>query len=69
MQEASPHAVFMHCLPAHRGDEVAADVIDGTQSVVLEEAENRMHTAQALLFALILGQLQGATMPLHARRR
>lgn len=60
MNEASPSAVFMHCLPAHRGQEVAADVIDGPQSVVLDEAENRMHTAQALLIALSLGELEGA---------
>jgi ornithine carbamoyltransferase len=50
----------MHCLPAHRGQEVAAAVIDGPQSVVLDEAENRMHTAQALLIALIEGRLEGA---------
>ena len=54
MAEASPDAVFMHCLPAHRGEEVAADVIDGPHSVVLDQAENRMHTAQALLIALTL---------------
>jgi ornithine carbamoyltransferase len=59
MRQASPGAVFMHCLPAHRGEEVAAVVIDGPASVVLEEAENRMHTAQALLIALTLGQLEG----------
>ena len=59
MNEASPDAVFMHCLPAHRGEEVSADVIDGPRSVVLDEAENRMHTAQALLIALSLGQLTG----------
>jgi ornithine carbamoyltransferase len=63
MAEASRDAVFMHCLPAHRGDEVAADVIDGPQSVVLAEAENRMHTAQALLFALLHGHLDGSTLP------
>jgi ornithine carbamoyltransferase len=63
MAEAGNDAVFMHCLPAHRGQEVAAEVIDGPQSVVLDEAENRMHTAQALLIALIEGRLQGADMP------
>ena len=60
MNEASPDAVFMHCLPAHRGEEVSAEVIDGPRSVILDEAENRMHTAQALLIALSLGQLTGA---------
>lgn len=60
MAEARPDAVFMHCLPAHRGQEVAATVIDGPQSVVLDEAENRMHTAQALLLALVEHRLTGA---------
>ena len=60
MAEASNTAVFMHCLPAHRGQEVAPDVIDGPHSVVFDQAENRMHTAQALLFALCLRQLAGA---------
>jgi ornithine carbamoyltransferase len=59
MAEASPKAVFMHCLPAHRGDEVSSGVIDGPRSLVLDEAENRMHTAQALLIALTLGLLTG----------
>ncbi|CAN5434888.1 ornithine carbamoyltransferase [soil metagenome] len=60
MAAAGPGAVFMHCLPAHRGDEVTAEVIDGLQSVVLDEAENRMHTAQAVLMALTMGLLVGA---------
>jgi ornithine carbamoyltransferase len=59
MAEAAPDAVFMHCLPAHRGEEVASSVIDGPRSVVLDEAENRMHTAQALLLALLTGALVG----------
>jgi ornithine carbamoyltransferase len=55
MLAAGPDAVFMHCLPAHRGEEVAADVIDGSQSVVFDEAENRLHVQKAVLITL-LGQ-------------
>ncbi|QPF74566.1 ornithine carbamoyltransferase [Roseateles sp. DAIF2] len=57
MAVAKPDALFMHCLPAHRGEEVAADVIDGPQSVVWDEAENRMHVQKALMEYLLLGRI------------
>jgi ornithine carbamoyltransferase len=49
MAEAAPDALFMHCLPAHRGEEVTAEVIDGPQSVVFQEAENRLHAQKGIL--------------------
>jgi len=55
MALARPDALFMHCLPAYRGVEVAADVIDGSQSVVWDEAENRLHAQKALLELLLIG--------------
>jgi ornithine carbamoyltransferase len=57
MSVAQPDALFMHCLPAHRGEEVAAAVIDGPQSVVWDEAENRMHVQKALMEYLLLGRI------------
>ena len=57
MAAAKPDALFMHCLPAHRGEEVAAEVIDGPQSVVWDEAENRMHVQKALMEYLLLGRI------------
>ena len=57
MAAAQPDALFMHCLPAHRGEEVEAEVIDGPQSVVWDEAENRMHVQKVLMEYLLLGRI------------
>ena len=58
MKAAKPDALFMHCLPAHRGEEVEAEVIDGPQSVVWDEAENRLHVQKALMEFLLLGKVE-----------
>jgi ornithine carbamoyltransferase len=55
LMETAPEALFMHCLPAHRGEEVTAEVIDGPRSVVFDQAGNRLHAQMALL-ALIYGE-------------
>jgi ornithine carbamoyltransferase len=60
MANAAPEAVFMHCLPAHRGEEVDADVIDGAQSVVWQEAENRLHVQKAVMEYLLRGRFEDA---------
>jgi ornithine carbamoyltransferase len=56
MRAADPNAIFLHCLPAHRGEEVSADVIDGAQSRVWDEAENRLHIQKAIMAALMGGE-------------
>ena len=58
MRVANPGSLFMHCLPAHRGEEVTAEVMDGPQSVVWDEAENRLHVQKALLEYLLLGRVE-----------
>ena len=52
MAEASPDAIVLHCLPAHRGEEITDEVIDGPQSAVFDQAENRLHAQKAVLAAL-----------------
>ena len=59
MRRASPDAIFLHCLPAHRGEEVTSEVIDGPQSCVWDEAENRLHIQKAIMAALIGGEPLG----------
>ena len=53
MAAAKPSAIFLHCLPAHRGEEVSAAVIDGPQSVVFDQAENRLHAQKAIMISLM----------------
>jgi ornithine carbamoyltransferase len=59
LELARPDAIFLHCLPAHRGEEVAPEVIDGPRSAVWRQAANREHTEQALLYALVTGEWDG----------
>ncbi len=59
MSAAHADALFMHCLPAHRGEEVTEEVLEGPQSVVWDEAENRMHAQKALMEYLLLGHTVG----------
>jgi ornithine carbamoyltransferase len=66
MAEAAPHAVFMHCLPAHRNEEVTDSVIDSVQSIVFDQAENRMHVQKAILMMLIGGRARLPIRSAHA---
>jgi ornithine carbamoyltransferase len=56
LARARPDAIVLHCLPAHRGEEIAAEVIDGPRSLVFEQAENRLHAQKALLIRLLGGR-------------
>jgi ornithine carbamoyltransferase len=56
LRRAKPDAIVMHCLPAHRGEEITADVLDGPQSVVIDQAENRLHMQKAILVRLLAGR-------------
>jgi ornithine carbamoyltransferase len=66
MALAEPHAVFMHCLPAHRGEEVSAGVMDSPQSIVFDQAENRLHVQKAILLLLLGGARQFSARSAHA---
>jgi ornithine carbamoyltransferase len=61
MSGAQPRAIVLHCLPAHRGEEITEEVLEGPQSRVFEEAENRMHVQKALLEHVILGSVAETT--------
>jgi ornithine carbamoyltransferase len=66
MAEAAPHAVFMHCLPAHRGEEVTDEIMNSEQSVIFEQAENRMHVQKAILYLLLGGAVRLPVRSAHA---
>jgi ornithine carbamoyltransferase len=66
MAEAAPHAVFMHCLPAHRGEEVTDDVMDSENSVIFEQAENRLHVQKSILYLLLGGGVRLPVRSAHA---
>ena len=66
MKEAAPNAAFMHCLPAHRGEEVTDEVMDGEHSVIFEQAENRLHVQKSILYILLGGAVRLPVRSAHA---
>lgn len=66
MAEAAPHAVFMHCLPAHRGEEVTDEVMDSENSVIYDQAENRLHVQKSILYLLLGGAVRLPNRSAHA---
>jgi ornithine carbamoyltransferase len=66
MAEAAPHAVFMHCLPAHRGEEVTDEVMDSENSVIFDQAENRLHVQKSILYLLLGGAVRLPARSAHA---